>query len=387
VDTFIRSYVGAISSIWDELLFLIVIGWLIVKRVLADKKYSFSTIDFPILFFALIYLILAFIKSPELDVAIEGYRAVVQYIFWFFLALQLIDSRKVAYRTVWLFIVGIGLLGLHGTYQYVTGVPMLGNWVGSNETLTSRAFSIIGSPNALASVLTLFIPIGFAVFIAEKDIIKKIVALIFTIFMGLGLLFTFSRGAWIAAFIAIVILLIFVGKRLLLPIVTMLAGVMVFVNTLWTRISILFSDEYRAKSASGGRIYRYLTGLEEWSHYKLIGLGIGRYGGAVATNHKLSPFYMDNYYLKTLTESGLIGLSSFLFLIIWTMRQLYLYMKAMITRKYRIISYGIYSGMIGVLIHNFGENIFESPFMVTYFWICAALVVAISKLDKKVENE
>ncbi len=381
IDKFMRTYLVGLSSIWDEVLMLVFIGWILIRRVLFNQRYRFSDIDLPLLSFIGIYLTVMFLYSPELNVGIEGLRAVVQYMFWFFLVLQLLDNQVVIQRTVWLLTVSTGLLGLHGTYQYITGAEMLGNWVDSSETITTRAYSIVGGPNALASVLVLGIPIAIGLFVAEKDVIKKIIFMLSALFMGTGLIFTFSRGAWIATFLAVVLLFVFIGKRLLVPIITLLLAVVLLVDNVWNRISMLFTKEYVSKASEGGRIYRWTTGLAEWSESKIIGLGIGRYGGAVATNHGLAPFYMDNYYLKTLTESGLVGLISFILLQIHTMLQCFWYIKGMDKPYNRVVSLSVFSGMLGVLMHNGVENIFESPFMVSFFWMCAAIIVATFKLE------
>ncbi len=336
MDVLLRGVMPSVASVWDELLFILIILWIIARRVLGSKKIQFTSLDFPIYFFAGVYLLLVFINSPEMDVAIEGYRAVVQYIFWFFLVVQLVDTKKIAYRMIWLFIIGIGLLGLHGVYQYVTGAPMLGNWVDAGETIRTRAYSIVRSPNALASLLVLNIPLGISMFIAEKDILKKLVALFFTLCMGLGLLFTFSRGAWMVCFFTILVFLFFIGKRMIVPILTVLVAAVIYVNTLWSRISYLFSSEYKSKAARGGRTFRWITTLNEWAESKVLGLGVGRYGGAVATHHKLTPFYTDNYYIKTLAESGLVGLSAFLALIFITLWQIVRCIKSTLSQEYRI---------------------------------------------------
>ncbi|PKM49136.1 MAG: hypothetical protein CVV02_17470 [Firmicutes bacterium HGW-Firmicutes-7] len=381
IDFFTRKYIPSVSSIWDELLFVVMVLWIIARRILRNKKYRFTSLDLPIVLFAMVYLFLLFVNSPELDVAIEGYRAVVQYIFWFFIVVQLIDTKEVAYRMVWAFIIAIGLLGLHGMYQYFTHAPMLGNWVDSGETITTRAYSIIKSPNALGSVLVLNIPVALSMFIAEKDILKKILAILFTSFMGFGLLFTFTRGAWVVGFFAVILLFIFVSRRLIIVIATMATAALIYINALWSRASYLFTPEYQAKAARGGRTYRWAAALTEWSESKAIGLGLGRYGGAVAMNHKLSQFYVDNYYVKTIAEVGLIGLISLLLLIIITIRQVYLYIKNTKDITVRILMYGMFSGILAVVGHNFVENIFESPFMVTYFWSYVAIIIAMNKID------
>jgi O-antigen ligase len=201
--------------------------------------------------------------------------------------------------------------------------------------------------------------------------------------MGTGLIFTFSRGAWVAAFIAIAIFLIFVAWTMIVPIFVVLLGMVVAIETLWARISMLFTKEYMAKASDGGRIYRWSYAIEKWSESKLFGLGVGRFGGAVATNNKLSPFYMDNYYLKTMTESGIAGVVSFILLQLTTMYHLLFYIRGTKDKRYRIIMASIFSGLIGVLIHNGVENIFESPFIVVYFWAFVGVLVAMYKIDRK----
>ena len=93
----------------------------------------------------------------------------------------------------------IGLfMGLHSIYQYLAKVPMPGNWVDTTENITTRAFSIIGSPNILGVIFVLFIPIAISMFITQKDKHMKIFYFITSAMMIVGLLLTLSRGAWLA---------------------------------------------------------------------------------------------------------------------------------------------------------------------------------------------
>ncbi|PKM57892.1 MAG: polymerase [Firmicutes bacterium HGW-Firmicutes-3] len=379
VDKVIRIFAGPLSGIWDELFFLVIVAFFIYSRIIWNKRYVYSAMDLPIAFFALIFMLLVFINSPDFAVAIEGFRVVVQHVLWYYLALQLLRDRITIHRTLWTFIVGVGLLGFHGIYQYLTKAPMLGNWVDSGETITTRAYSIIDSPNAFASLLVLFIPIGFAMFIAHKDILLKIIALIFTLAMGVSLLVTFSRGAWIAAFLSVIVFFVFMARRMILFIFAVVLASLFNIGAIYNRFSYMFTQEYRMKSANGGRIYRYNYGLDKVTNDKAIGLGLGRFGGAVATNHNLAPFYMDNYYLKTFIETGYVGITTFALLILTLLFNSVKYILGIRDKEDRILAYGIFSGMIGVLIHNFVENIFELPFMVIYFWVCAAMIVAMYK--------
>ena len=36
---------------------------------------------------------------------------------------------------------------------------------------------------------------------------------------------------------------------------------------------------------------------------------------------------------------------------------------------------GMFSGLAGVLVHCYFENIFEQPYMMVYFWVITAMIV------------
>ena len=36
---------------------------------------------------------------------------------------------------------------------------------------------------------------------------------------------------------------------------------------------------------------------------------------------------------------------------------------------------GMFAGLCGVLVHCYGENIFEEPYMMVYFWVVAGLLI------------
>ena len=87
--------------------------------------------------------------------------------------------------------------------------------------------------------------------------------------------------------------------------------------------------------------------------------------------------------MKTLVEMGYVGLSFYVFLLVSnafsTLRGLFRAKKT----KLRILAAGMFSGMIGVLSHSFFENIFEEPYMNSYFWCIAAAVMYICFLRKR----
>lgn len=378
VDFVIRRTRGlaALGSIWDELLLIILVGYIIIKRVLSGGKirHNFTPMDLPAAIYIVMGICHVFIVAPNLGIAIEGFRAVFQHILWYFVTTQFIRSIEDSEKVINLML-SIGLfMGIHALYQYIAKVPMPGNWVDTSENIRTRAFSIIGSPNILGVIFVLFIPIAIAMFITHKDKYRKLFYLFTTIFMTMGLLLTLSRGAWLAFALAIFIFIITLNPRLIVPFIAFVGIFILFGGSLSQRLLFMLSPLYLVKSAAGGRLYRWEIGLTMWRRNRLFGVGLGRFGGAVAINNQLAPFYLDNYYLKTLTEMGIYGIVGLAFVIIC-----FIFFAMKIIRyqddiKKRILAIGLFSGAVGVLAQNFVENIFEVPAMIIYFWIVIALI-------------
>ncbi len=378
IDFTMRRFGGILGSIWDELLLLgCIILWgykMVINR--KESWYKWTPLDIPLFSFIALAITHVSLNALDLHVGIEGLRAMVQYMLWYFLVIQLLRTKKGAKQLfVTLVLVGT-LLGLHGVYQYITGAEMLGNWVDSVETIRTRAYSIVYSPNVLGSVMTLFIPMALSLFFAENKLMKKFLYLGSTAIMSLCLLVTFSRGAWLGFAIGIILFALMKDKRFLFPI--FIGGFLIYllVPSISNRMIYMFSSSYWARSAEGGRLYRWLEGWETLQAHNIWwGLGLGRYGGAVAINNKLSPFYMDNYYMKTLVEMGAIGLGLLLLLLYQVFIWGYRTTQLIPDNHDKTLVQGALAGVTGVIIHNFGENIFEVPTMVTYFWIVVAFIM------------
>ena len=194
--------------------------------------------------------------------------------------------------------------------------------------------------------------------------------------MGLCLLFTFSRGALAALVVAVSIFIFFKDKRLFIPLIAVMALVILFMPSVYNRLDYMFSHAYIESSMRGGRLIRAIKGFEMWKENFILGVGLGHFGGAVATNNNIpGTFYMDNYYLKTAVEMGLAGLSAFFLVIYNIVKWCYRILKQLKDPVKLNMVLGAFSGICGVLAHNLVENIFEVPMMVMYFWTLTAFVM------------
>ncbi len=378
VDYFIRKIAvfSGIASLWDELFLVGMIALLIYKRFKSEGtlRYRQSPMDLPVLMFITLGIAHVLMVSPEMDIAIEGFRAVFQQVFWYFIFTQFIITPDQSKKVMNIMVVMGLALGLHAIYQYVAGVQMPGNWVDSTEQVRTRAFSIIGSPNILGVLFVLFMPITMGLAASTKKWLPRLFYIGSLGVMTLGLFFTLSRGSWLAFGLSLAIFAFFINWKLIMHLGA-LGGVLLLSGGGFSqRIMFMFSPTYLIKSAAGGRIMRWTTGLEEWSQSPILGLGLGRYGGAVAMNHKLAPFYVDNYYLKTLIEMGVFGAATFVFMIGSMIHFSVKTIGRQLDPEHRWLTIGLFSAAVGVLAQNCVENIFEFPAMVFYFWLVVALI-------------
>ncbi len=371
---------SSLFGYWDEAFLLLCFLVILIERW-TDRENRLSTS--PIDSGMAIFIAIAFAHMINVgffrDVAFEGFRVVAQYMLFYFVISRWVTTDDRAKTLLTGLLMVVGTLSVHGLLQYVFQVQTPASWTDAAEkTVGTRVFSIVESPNILGSMMVLFLPMAFALFMnKERKPLWRLVLLGITGSMGLCVLLTQSRGAWLGLLIALVIFCLLVRPVWLL-LLTGGAFASLLVPTVYARISYMLTPQFVASSQRGGRMLRYQTGLQMFFDRPFTGLGLGHFGGAVAMNHKdLFPttFYMDNYWLKTLVEMGLPGLIGYMFLmgllLVWGLRAV----KAAEKKGNKMLAAGAMAGLTGVVLHNFLENIFEVPYMVVYFWTVAALLM------------
>lgn len=395
----VKTSFGLFASAWEELFILAAILLILWRKALGQSKAigRETPLDAYIILFMAVGFLLMSLVDPHPYIAMAGYRAQVEYMVWFFLVIRLIENDR-DFKTVFYTMLGMGaLLALHGIYQYIIAVPIPAGWVSQTEMgVRTRVFSLTGSPNILGSLMVLTAPPAAAMAYYCKKVLTKLMFLGITGAMCLCLLFTFSRGAWVGMVVAVIIFALYMDRRLLGILGAVMAAALIFMPSITSRLTYLFTSDYAEASAVGGRALRWVTGrllLTESNPW--TGFGLGRFGGAVAMNNKLleeteefSYFYMDNYYLKTMVEMGYIGIIIFLILLagllVWGLRAVYRSGSELAegtdplagaAGNYKAIAAGIFSGLCGVLVHCYFENIFEEPYMMAYFWGLAAMLM------------
>lgn len=382
IDELGRKLLSGFSlfGLWDEAYLAIAAMYVFLRWFFAKRKgpAASTPAGAPMLLLMAVSVYLYLMNSTYPQLGFEGLRVVIQYLFWFFILNSYLDDDNKAYLVIRLLVYAGGIMGIHGIIQYILKVPTPSSWTDIAEGASgTRVFSIVESPNVLGSIFILTIPLCLALVLQrERKFNDRLVFFVLLGAMGLSLVLTLSRGAWFGAVVALGLFCLAINPRWLF-LLGICGGAALMIPSVWNRIEYLMSPQYVISSMTGGRLLRYQRGMDMFLRNKWTGVGLGHFGGAVAMNNKnLIPdtFYMDNYWLKTAVEMGIWGLAAFALLIavlvFWSIRAV----KQSKDYDTQLVTAGGFAGLCGVIVHNFGENIFEVPYMVAYFWVIAAIV-------------
>lgn len=380
------AILSSFASIWDEVLFILIVVAFVVKSILNNNsKLRISPLDVYIMVFLMTCIFLLLKNSSNMRIAIEGFRVYAEYALWFFIGLNLLKSISQFKKFISAYIFMIFLISLYGIYQYIIGVEIPQSWIDSSyETyIRTRVYSIIGSPNVLGSLLAMSIPFVLPFVLHEKTIPKRVYYSMVLISMIVCLGFTFSRGAWFAFLVSMLLYGFFVDKRVLGLLFATVACVPVFAPSILMRVLYMLSNKYTESSARAGRIARWTKSFEILKENLLFGVGFGRFGGAVAKRNIAGSFYVDNFYLKSAVEMGIIGVAIMILVFAMGLLLSARVLKHLKSKELKMIGTGILIGLATTLIHNTVENIFEVPMMTTYFWLFLGFLFALEYIDSE----
>ncbi len=385
IDRLLRLVPGLelAASLWDEALIVFCFLWIIFRRVNSETplRSRASAADVSVGIYLLTGLILLLYTLSAPDVNVTGFRASMQYVLIFFIVTRLIGSERDLRMMYRLMVVLAFLFALHGILQFVIGVEIPDTWTDQAElSVRTRVYSVFKNPNILGGYMVLFAPMAIGAAYATDDAAEKVFFWFCGICMCLACLFTMSRGAWLALAAAALLFSLIVDRRLFALLVVCAIGAC-FLPFVRSRIGYLFTSEFSESNARGGRGKRWATAfgyLDEYDRWA-TGLGYGMFGGAVSVQNPINPefnyMYVDNYYVKTLAENGIIGLCGLISMLLGLLWNGVRACARTGGSSRKPLCAGMLTGMLGILIQSFFESLWEEPYMMALFFAVAGMLV------------
>jgi len=322
----------------------------------------------------------------------------LKFILIYFMLAEVISNKKRLLGILITIIASALLLTADAAVQYYAGRDFLRGC--RLDTFCASFFAASG----FAGWLIVIIPVLLGVLLADIITNRKIRFLLFAdiIILSLYLIRTYSRGAWIGFFIAILIIAFYYTKNfnfitkatLLITGVSLIALFLLLLSILSPQVkyNILtkfkFSQDIniRIKSIPQMRSGSNLERARLWKEslriirdYPLVGCGLNNYS-IVARNYKSfegGGVYPHNSFLQKTAETGIFGLMAFLFV-------LFSYFKAgfcYLNKKMNYLVLCLLSGIIAFLVQSFFDTNLYSLQMVILFWYMLGFTIAVIRLD------
>ena len=290
------------------------------------------------------------------------------------LAIHLLTTRRRVMLLIDSILLVAQFIALYAIYSYVTHQ----NGVIDPTTYLFRTFSIFGASPTLALYLSVVIPLMIFRMITLRSFMR-LVGLIGIGVLLTGLVFTYSRSAFICVPLSILLMVFFLPSRRLKA--ALFGGMLVLALAtvlLATIGNVPIFDRFFNQDilTLNNRTYLWQALLDHFDPMQLLGNGLGAsnlllntlqvgYRGVIATTP-------HNLFLETLYDHGIIGLSLLVLVFITLAINLFKGLRKA-SGEHRVLYATSLAVLVSVFIQGFESNDLWIQSIHLYFWIIMAL--------------
>lgn len=218
-------------------------------------------------------------------------------------------------------------------------------------------------------------------FLLEKDWRRRLLFLATFLFCLHPLFYSYSRGAYLAALSAITFFGV-VRKRslLILVAVVVIAWQTILPASVVDRISMTETPEGEIEHSAGGRLLLWDYAMELFRQHPVFGVGFGGYalstGGVRLANDEILPENFDahNFYMRTLSEQGIIGISVFIYLLYRAFKSGWRLYRSGLSQFNTALGFGFMGTVLALTITNMFGDRWSYFALGGYFWILWGIV-------------
>ncbi|MBW1805175.1 MAG: O-antigen ligase family protein [Deltaproteobacteria bacterium] len=359
---------------------LIIIGFSWLAKMSINKELGLflrTPLNKPIAFYIVICLVSTLFGSMFGRVYLKtGFFFVLKYFEYmiiYFMVVNHLESRRQVRYFLWAMLLTCAIVSVIGIIQIPTG-----------GRITAPFEGVSGEPNTLGGYLVLMVSVVAGLFLTSPVFRNRLIYGLLILLFTIPLIYTQSRSSYLAIIPAAITLLWLSEKKNLVLVVLILLGIslpFLAPKVAKERVSYTFSQGrgridvveiagIKLDTSTSARVASWRNASRDWIRHPLLGYGVTGYR------------FVDAQYVRVITETGLLGLITFLFLIFTIFRRTLNTFRESDDSFYRGISLGFLAGFIGLLFHSFGANTFIIVRIMEPFWFIAAMVSMIPEMNK-----
>ena len=381
----------------------LLVGVLVIFIIKLAVERSFDTSIFrhPVsiaIAFSLLWILITSITSTMPLVSFKFFLSRLWFVVaFYFIGTQLFRNKVNIKKFIWFYISGfIIVIGITISKHFSYGLV-------DQEAAHFVMHPFFNDHTSYAAVLTMFIPVIIG-FVSINKNHAKILPFLIIFILVFALIFSYTRAAWLSLVGGFIIWLLI---KLKIKFRTVILGLGILVGLFIAYSSIImtkmeandqdsstnFSEHIQSMSnistdaSNLERINRWASALRMFSKKPVFGFGPGTYMFQYAPFQKnsektiISTNYGDggnahSEYLGPLSESGLLGMLSFLLIVITSIYTGLKVYKTGKTREIRIIALSLVVGLFTYYLHGIMNNFLDTDKASAPFWGFIAILVA-----------
>lgn len=353
-----------------------------IKLLRGKRVFKIELLDLFVIFFGVIIFMGGIISAGGADSVASAILSCI-LLMGFFLVVNTMRTEKWINRCVSALAASSVIVSIIGILEYILGAASSA-WIDKNyfPDIEGRVVSLFENSNVLATYLTLSLPLVIAKTLKAETRKGKLLGFISILSMLGCVVLTWSRGAWLAVIISLLIMALINNRRTfkMLFVLGLCVPALPFILP-ENIVSRFMSIGDLADSSSYYRVYTWRGTIAAIKDYFVGGAGYGNmayseiypqyaYAGIEAAEHS------HNLFLQIFFGLGVFGLLIFLVVIFLFFQKNLEFLSITQDKNLKIFVSAAFSAICGALIMGMFDHIWYNYRVFFVFWIVFAISCA-----------
>ncbi len=375
----------------------------VLLKIIHERGFDKQILLHPVSFAIYINLIWIFLTSLTSTMPMVSFKFLLSRIWFvtalFFLTAKMFSEGKNLERYIWFYVISLTIVVFYTTYRH------LGYGLWNKQVSNYVPSPFYNDHTSYGAALAMYIPfLAMFAFSRIKPLKEKLISFVFLMILAMGFVLSYSRAAWLSLVLAVgvfvVIKLKIRFKTLLISFVSLLILFVLFQNQIFMKLEqnteqssadfathISSMSNITSDASNLERINRWSCAIRMFKDKPFFGWGPGTYmfnyapyqlnkDRTIISTNSADGGNAHSEYLGPLSESGVLGLITFLtivILVIYTAVHTYSRLT-----DYRLKGFVLAAliALVSYYIHGLLNNFLDTDKLSIPFWGFSAIIVA-----------